>query len=77
MRASLARRAATLVIDYALDLDRAQAQIDALIATRDAPPLIDLTLTIADPALQEAGFNETRLPKVRSDGLLSSILSAS
>lgn len=56
----LARRAATLVIDYALDLDRAQGQIGALTAVRDAPALIDLALTIADPALQEAGFGRRR-----------------
>ena len=57
----LARRAATLVIDYALDLDRAQGQIGVLTAVRAAPPEIDLALTIADPALQEAGFNRRRL----------------
>lgn len=56
----LAGKAATLVIDYALDLDRAQGQIGALTATRDAPALIDLALTIADPALREAGFDRRR-----------------
>lgn len=56
----LARRAARLVIDYALDLDRAQGQIGALTAVRTAPPIIDLALTIADPALQEAGFGRRR-----------------
>lgn len=56
----LAGRATTLVIDYALDLDRAQGQIGALTAVRTAPPIIDLALTIADPALQEAGFGRRR-----------------
>jgi hypothetical protein len=56
----LARRAARLVIDYALDLDRAQGQIAALAATRTAPATIDLALTIADPALHEAGFGRRR-----------------
>ncbi len=56
----LARRAATLVIDYALDLDRARGQIGALIATRAAMPAIDLALTIADPALDRAGFGRRR-----------------
>jgi hypothetical protein len=56
----LARRATTLVIDYALDLDRAQSQIGALIAARAATPAIDLALTIADPALDRAGFARRR-----------------
>lgn len=56
----LAGRAETLVIDYALDLDRAQGQIGALTAARRTPPVIDLALTIADPALQEAGFGRRR-----------------
>ncbi|MBX9908236.1 MAG: hypothetical protein K2Z25_05935 [Beijerinckiaceae bacterium] len=56
----LAGRATMLVIDYALDLDRAQGQIGALTAVRTAPPIIDLALTIAEPALQEAGFGRRR-----------------
>jgi hypothetical protein len=56
----LARRAATLVIDYALDLERARGQIGALIAARAEPPTIDLALTIADPALDQAGFGRRR-----------------
>jgi len=56
----LARRASTLVIDYALDLDRAKGQIGALTAVRAAPPMIDLALMIADPKLQEAGFGRRR-----------------
>lgn len=56
----LAAGARVLVIDYALDLERAQGQIGALTATRPAPPVIDLALTINDEALRAAGFDRRR-----------------
>lgn len=57
---ALAAGANVLVIDYALDLERAQGQIGALTATRRAPPTIDLALTINDEALRAAGFDRRR-----------------
>lgn len=57
---ALAAEADVLVIDYALDLERAQGQIGALTATRPAPPIIDLALTINDEALRAAGFDRRR-----------------
>ncbi|PTM40901.1 hypothetical protein [Bosea sp. 124] len=57
---ALAAGAEVLVIDYALDLERAQGQIGALTATRPAPPNIDLALTINDEALRAAGFDRRR-----------------
>lgn len=57
---ALAAHADVLVIDYALDLERAQGQIGALTATRTAPPTIDLALTINDEALRAAGFDRRR-----------------
>lgn len=57
---ALAANAQVLVIDYALDLERAQGQIGALTATRAAPPAIDLALTINDEALMAAGFDRRR-----------------
>ncbi len=57
---ALAAAAEILVIDYALDLERAQGQIGALEATRTAPPIIDLALTINDTALRATGFDRRR-----------------
>ncbi|WP_156323332.1 hypothetical protein [Bosea sp. AAP35] len=57
---ALAASADVLVIDYALDLERAQGQIGALLATRRTPPAIDLELTINDETLQAAGFDRRR-----------------
>lgn len=57
---ALAEAAQVLVIDYALDLPRAQGQIGDLMATRREPPLIDLALTIDDAGLREAGFDRRR-----------------
>ncbi len=57
---ALAAGADVLVIDYALDLERAQGQIGALTGTRPAPPSIDLALTINDEALRAAGFDRRR-----------------
>lgn len=57
---ALAAKAAVLVIDYALDLERAQGQIGALTATRTDAPAIDLSLTIHDEALRAAGFDRRR-----------------
>lgn len=57
---ALAAGAEVLVIDYALDLERAQGQIGALTATRPAPPIIDLALTINDEVLRAAGFDRRR-----------------
>lgn len=57
---ALAAGARTLVIDYALDLPRAQGQIGALTATRKAPPVIDLAMTVDDAGLREAGFDRRR-----------------
>ena len=57
---ALAAGAEVLVIDYALDLERAQGQIGALTATRSAPPTIDLALTINDETLSAAGFDRRR-----------------
>jgi len=57
---ALAAGAQVLVIDYALDLERARGQIGALTATRDAAPKIDLALTINDAALRAAGFDRRR-----------------
>ena len=57
---ALAAGAEVLVIDYALDLERAQGQIGALMATRPAPPIIDLALTINDETLRAAGFDRRR-----------------
>ncbi len=58
---ALAAGAEVLVIDYTLDLERAQGQIGALTATRPAPPTIDLALTINDDALRAAGFDRRRV----------------
>lgn len=57
---ALARGASVLVIDYALDLERAQGQIGALTAARGDAPAIDLSLTIHDEALRAAGFDRRR-----------------
>ncbi|KRE09829.1 hypothetical protein ASE63_04740 [Bosea sp. Root381] len=57
---ALAAGADVLVIDYALDLERAQGQIGALTGTRSAPPTIDLALTINDEGLRKAGFDRRR-----------------
>lgn len=57
---ALAANAQVLVIDYALDLERARGQIGALTATRSTPPIIDLALTINDDTLQAAGFDRRR-----------------
>lgn len=57
---ALAAGAELLVIDYALDLERAQGQIGALTGTRTEPPTIDLALTINDARLREAGFDRRR-----------------
>ena len=57
---ALAAGANVLVIDYALDLERAQGQIGALSGTRAAPPTIDLALTINDETLRAAGFDRRR-----------------
>ena len=57
---ALAAGAAVLVIDYALDLERAQGQIGALTETRTDAPAIDLSLTIHDEALRAAGFDRRR-----------------
>lgn len=57
---ALARAARVLVIDHALDLDRALGQIGALTATREAPAVIDLELKINDPALAQAGYDRRR-----------------
>lgn len=57
---ALAAAARTLVIDYAVDLDRARGQIGALIAARADRPSIDLTLEIEDPVIRAAGFARRR-----------------
>ncbi|WP_332698335.1 hypothetical protein [Bosea sp. (in: a-proteobacteria)] len=57
---ALARRADVLVIDYALELERALGQIDPLLEARDEPPAIDVELKLNDPALAEAGYNRRR-----------------
>lgn len=57
---ALAEAATVLVIDYALDLPRAQGQIGDILATRREPPLIDLAMTIADAELSAAGFDRRR-----------------
>lgn len=57
---ALAAAAETLVIDYALDLQRANGQIGAITATRADPPLIDLAMTIDDPGLRAAGYDRRR-----------------
>lgn len=57
---ALAAAADVLVIDYALDLPRAQGQIGDLLATRREPPLIDLAMTLDDQGLREAGFDRRR-----------------
>lgn len=57
---ALARQADVLVIDYALDLDRAQGLIGALLATRSEPPTIDLELRINDAAMARAGYDRRR-----------------
>jgi hypothetical protein len=57
---ALAAGAQVLVIDYALDLERARGQIGALTATRPAPPTVDLALTINDEAVRAAGFDRRR-----------------
>lgn len=57
---ALARTAAVLVIDYAFALDRAQDQIDALLAARDDPPTIDLELRINDAGLARTGYGRRR-----------------
>lgn len=64
---ALAKSAGVLVIDYALDLQRALDQIDALVATRRAPPLIDLAMTIDDEALRAAGYARRRFLVFGSD----------
>lgn len=57
---ALAAQARTLVIDYALDLPRAQGQIGALVGTRLDPPEIDIAVTVEDAALRQAGFDRRR-----------------
>lgn len=57
---ALARRADVLVIDYALELERAQGQIGPLLETRGASAAIDVELRLNDPALAEAGFDRRR-----------------
>ncbi|CAH1679040.1 conserved hypothetical protein [Hyphomicrobiales bacterium] len=57
---TLAAGADVLVIDYALELERAQGQIGALTATRLAPPTIDLSLTINNAAMRASGFDRRR-----------------
>lgn len=57
---ALARGASVLVIDYALELERAQGQIGALTAVRSDAPAIDLSLTIHDEQLRAAGFDRRR-----------------
>ena len=57
---ALAAGADVLVIDYALELERAQGQIGVLTATRLAPPTIDLSLTINDAAVRASGFDRRR-----------------
>lgn len=52
--------ARALVIDYALDLPRAQGQIGALLASRADKPRIDLAMTIEDEPLRLAGFDRRR-----------------
>ncbi|OYW67956.1 MAG: hypothetical protein B7Z40_04790 [Bosea sp. 12-68-7] len=58
---ALAAGATVLVIDYARELERAQGQIGALMATRSDAPAIDLELTINDAALRAAGFHQRHL----------------
>ena len=57
---ALAARARVLVIDYALDLPRAQGQIGALFRSRADRPAIDLAMTIEDEALRDVGFDRRR-----------------
>jgi hypothetical protein len=57
---ALAAAARVLVIDYALDLPRAQGQIGALTGARRARPTIDLAMTTDDDGLREAGFDRRR-----------------
>ena len=58
---ALASAARTLVVDYALDLGRAQEQIGPLLSARDGAPEIDVAFEIRDPALEAAGFARRRL----------------
>jgi hypothetical protein len=57
---ALAARAHVLVIDYALDLPRASAQIHALLETRTSTPQTDLVMTLDDEAMRAAGFAQRR-----------------
>lgn len=57
---TLAAGARVLVIDYALDLPRANAQIDTLLATRTSAPRTDLVMTLDDDALRGAAFARRR-----------------
>lgn len=57
---ALAQAAKVLVIDYALDLDRAQGLIGTLLATRAEAPSIDLDIRINDTAMAQAGYDRRR-----------------
>lgn len=57
---ALVRRADVLVIDYALELERAQGQIGPLLETRGAPAVIDIELRLNDLALAGTGFDRRR-----------------
>jgi hypothetical protein len=56
----LARGAAVIVIDYALNLERAAAQVPALLALEGFAVEVDLNLRLADAALTGSGFAERR-----------------
>lgn len=50
-----------VVVDYALALERAAAQAPALLALPGLRMIVDVTMRIADPYLEAAGFAERRL----------------
>jgi len=57
---TLARGAAVIVIDYALNLERATAQVPTLLALEGFAVEVDLNLRLADAALAGTGFAERR-----------------
>jgi hypothetical protein len=63
----LARGAAVIVIDYALSLERAQAQVPALLALDGFAMVLDLALRLADATLAGTGFAERRFLVMQPD----------
>jgi hypothetical protein len=56
----LAQGAAVIVIDYALNLERAAMQVPTLLALEGFAVQVDLNLRLADAALAGTGFAERR-----------------